>query len=679
MADLVAEYARHEPLRPTYKRLREAGNKHFAETTSSEQALRNILSALSTWMTRFNFRDSDIVGTEFDVEFEKYARDFRDTLAAEGKKERTVQDRIGQIGRWKALVVQIASAAELPEKFSEALTEAMLRRDMSIAELSRHSGLGVTTLNAWARGETRPTQHVAIKVKALEQALRLPADSLASKLGFVIKRKNVTAAAKEAKLQMASYSERLSHQRKPEFRLTYLKAIPQGVQEEWTELLNYKTSHLREHASSNDVWRVKSRDEVGNKPSWCAVMANGDIVPAADAAWSFIGRYLSWLALDVAHGGAGLAAERINTLAFVLNKDLVYKYLAWVQKRSDNKLHGGIISVLQYCAMLLRPNTGWLYLNPQVALKLDERARKSCLKFEPVGMDLEALTSEWQKICHERWSEYHERAKNLDVHKSKEKSREPKEPIQDILAHQRPLSVVIDMLATLKRNPPPCVQTKRYAVWTRDVLMLSWLAANPLRVSHFACMRWRRDNTGNVYVHEDGHWHYRCKRSDFKNSPKKFMNTPGGEYDVQLPPFVGEAIEVYLREGRPFLAGAYDGDYLFLPEKFANQTRTDAAGFEMPIMQDRWNSEAFSTRLRIVTRGLRDGKPGFGAHAFRHIVATDYLKRNPGAYQMVAHLLADSLETVLKEYGHTSAQDGLNSHYLSAEAELAAAMGGGVL
>lgn len=55
-------------------------------------------------------------------------------------------------------------------------------------------------------------------------------------------------------------------------------------------------------------------------------------------------------------------------------------------------------------------------------------------------------------------------------------------------------------------------------------------------------------------------------------------------------------------------------------------------------------------------------------------MATDYLKRYPGGFEMVADLLCDQLDTVIKEYGHTSAQDGLNLHYASADAEYRAAM-----
>lgn len=676
MAQLVAEYARHTPLQPTYQRLREAGEKHFRQTTTSEQGLRNILSALAAWMKHFGFRDRDLVGTEFDVEFERYTRDYREALKIEGKAERTIQDRLAYIARWKDQVHAVAENAELPEPFNEALSEAMARRQMSLTQLSRYSGIGHSNLAAWARGETRPGRNVAAQMKKLEQALRLPADTLASRLGFVIKRRQVTEAAKANKLEMTSYSARRSQQFKREFRLNYLIRVPEQMRAEWRELTTHKTSTLREHASSNDVWRIKPRDKVGDKPSWASLLENGDVVPAADAAWGYLSRYYSWLALDVAHGGAGIATERVSTLAWILNQELVMKFLAWMQRRSNNKLHGGIPSFLQYAAMLVRPNTGWLYLNESLALRIDAAARSSCLGFEPAGLDLTELTSAWRKRCEQVWKLYYDRARFLSTHKSLTKARDPKEPIQDILAEQRPLSIVIDMLATLKRNPPSCIQTKRYAVWTRDVLLLAWLTANPLRVNHFATMTYRRDNTGNVYRVADGDWHYRCELTDFKNSPARYMNTPDGKYDVKLPGYVGDAIEHYLKEGRPYLAGANDNDFFLLPEKFANQTDYDRAGVPIPVMRDRWNAEAISTRVRLVTRALRDGKPGFGPHAFRHIVATDYLKRFPGAYKLVADLLCDQLQTVISEYGHTSAQDGLNIHYTAAEAEYAAAMGG---
>jgi transcriptional regulator with XRE-family HTH domain len=666
-------YARHDPLPPTYQRLREAGAKQFA-LTKEEAGVKNLLSALSVFMKRFNFRDQDIIGSEFDVEFDHYLMQFREQLDFEGKAERTIKDRCEHLVRWKDMVVTIAQTSELPASFHDALTEAMYRRRMSIRVLSRVTGIAVSTLSTWASGETRPIQQVAAQLKKLETALRLPSDTLCSRLGFVIKRKQVTAAAKENKLQVTSYSNRLSLQRKREYRLNYLISIPDSMMVEWRQLLRYKISTVREHSSNNDVWRVKPRHKIGNKPTWCSITDDGQVVPTADACWSFLCRYFSWCALDMQHGGAGYPVERINTLAWLLNDKLVKSFLQWMQQRSGNILHSGITSFLLAAAMLLRPQTGWLWLNPSLAHKLDAKAQKACLGFDPEGMDPDELTEAWQQRCADVWASYHKDAKFLAGHKSLKKARDPREPILDILAHPRPLSIVMDMLATLKRNPPSSAQTKRYAVWTRDVLLLAWMTANPLRVGHLATMTYRTDNTGNLYKHEDETWHYRCGIDDFKNSPAQYMNTPDGMYDVRLPSYVGDAIEEYLKNGRPMLAGAFEGDFFFLPEKFANQTEYDGAGMRVPLLTDRWNGEAISTRLRLVTRSLRDGKPGFGSHACRHIVATDYLKRYPGAYKLVADLLCDKLDTVIKEYGHTSAQDGLDVHYAAADAEFRAAM-----
>lgn len=673
MTEKTKLYARHTPLPPTYKRLKEAGTKHFGKT-KEESGVKNMLSTLNVFMKRFKFRDEDIVGTEFDVEFDHYIKLFREQLILDGKAERTIRDRCEYLVRWKDLVANIADTSELPETFHEALTEAIHRRRMTLSELSGYTKLAVSTLGIWARGETRPTREVESNIRKIETALRLPEGTLAKKLDFVIKRKQITAAAKSNKLETTSYQKRLSGYFKKELRLDYLIEIPEKIKSEWRQVIRFKISTVREHSSKNDVWRVKPRNKIGYKPKWYSLTDDGQVVPTADACWSFLSRYFSWCTLSQEHGGAGYPIERVNSLAWLLNEKLVKTFLQWMQQRSGSVLHGGITSFLTNAVMLLRPDTGWVWLNHQLANNLDAKAQKACLGFDPVGQDPDDLAEAWRARCRAVWQTYHKDLHFLSNHRSLRKSRDPREPIADILAHHRPISVIMDMLANLKKNPPLCIQTKRYAVWTRDVLLLAWMSANPLRVGHLATMTYRPDNTGNLYRHEDESWHYRCGIDDFKNSPKQYMNSPEGMYDVSLPQYVGEAIEEYLKEGRPMLAGAFEGDFFFLPEKFANQTAYDRSGEEVPMLTDRWNTGAISTRLKLVTRALRDGKPGFGAHAFRHIVATDYLKRYPGGFKMVADLLCDRLDTVMNEYSHTSAQDGLNLHYASADAEFRAAM-----
>jgi transcriptional regulator with XRE-family HTH domain len=675
MTEKIAAFQRHVPLPPTYKELKTAGKKSYA-TSCSDLVVRNRISVLSVFMKHIKVQDSDVIGHEFDADFDDAVQRFHDEMTNQGLAARTIQDRMELLMKWRILVTELAENGELPNDFSAALAEAIYRRKVTIKFLVKKTGIANDTLSNWIGGVRRPTRNVERQLKKLEEALRLPAGTLTKRLGFVIERHQVSRAAKEQTRTLTSYGERKGNQFKREYRLNYLIEVPQGMQSEWRQLVAHKISFSREHSCKNDTWRVKPRHAVGNKPKWPAIMPDGQVVPAADACWSYLGRYFSWLALDIKHGGAGYQIERINTLSWILNDEMMTKCLAWCQVRSGNILHAGLASILQYAAMLLRPSTGWLWLNPTLALKLDTKARASFLGFEPEGMDLGDLTIAWQARCKDVWSKYEKNADYISGHKSLQKSRSPKEPIFDILAHDRPLSIVMKMLATLKKNPPWCLQTKRFAVWTRDVLLLSWMTANPLRINHLATMTYKLDNTGHLYEANDGLWHYRCTKAEFKNSPEIFMNMPGETYDVALPKYVGDAVEEFLKEGRPMLSGANDGVYVFLPEKFANQTPTDRTGATVEVFTDRWNCEAMSTRLRVITAGLRDGKSGFGPHAFRHIVATDYLKRQPGAFKLVSELLCDKLVTVIKEYGHTSPMDGLKLHYTAAGEEFDAAMGG---
>ena len=51
--------------------------------------------------------------------------------------------------------------------------------------------------------------------------------------------------------------------------------------------------------------------------------------------------------------------------------------------------------------------------------------------------------------------------------------------------------------------------------------------------------------------------------------------------------------------------------------------------------------------------------PNLRAHAYRHIVATAWLKAHPGQFRLVAHLLHDTLATVIKNYDHSKPSDGV--------------------
>jgi hypothetical protein len=72
-----------------------------------------------------------------------------------------------------------------------------------------------------------------------------------------------------------------------------------------------------------------------------------------------------------------------------------------------------------------------------------------------------------------------------------------------------------------------------------------------------------------------------------------------------------------------------------------------------------WLSDSISVRFYVLTKLYLPETQGFRPHIIRHIIATDHLKRHPRDYLTVAHLLHDKLETVIKNYGHLTVDDGL--------------------
>jgi integrase len=110
-----------------------------------------------------------------------------------------------------------------------------------------------------------------------------------------------------------------------------------------------------------------------------------------------------------------------------------------------------------------------------------------------------------------------------------------------------------------------------------------------------------------------------------------------------------EAIQRYLEVGRPRLIGKAKTELLFV------------GSHDGGLM---WNGA--STRVRHLTRRflsqwVPDGLP---MQSFRHLVATRYLKLNPGNYQGVASLLHDKLQTVLDTYAPKDPTDAIkrNAH-----------------
>lgn len=634
---------------PTLRAIKSHFRKQFKEAGASYQVIENRVSMLNSYMKWCRLTDTDTAGREFGSEFDHHLASWCDGMRRDGKAPRTIQDRTEWLIRWRDLIARMSAVDPLPADFSGALREAFERSGISKRQLAAKLGVSRNALRGWIQGKGMPTIGGVARIGELERALGLPDGMLLQRAGYVVHRYLVAKSLDEGTVARSAFGERMSKTRKTGWTRDFQRSIPQSLRDEWAEMVAYKTDEAQQECAEF-AWRMKPLRLATSAVEWQWRM--GDYcVPTAKLYWSLFMPYFAWLCLAKDAGGAGLPIERANSLGMLMNDTYVTRYLKFNRMRAGDIAHGGLTRFQDGLCILLRPKTGWLWLNPQVASTV--HVNESVLSIDVANSPREAVREVWQAKCEALYKHFRALRKKARNSKKKAMSRDPKDPIADILALERPLSSLMAMFAELRAARPSKFQPKRLGIWARDVLLFGLLAAVPLRVGNFTTMTYRLDNKGNLYRSENG-WSVRFPSLEIKN---------GKPYDVALPGYVCEAIEEYLRIGRRCFPGHDQCDYVFL--SLASHVAVDTT---QPILG--WAGDHISERLRYLTRCLRPGKPAFGPHAFRHIVASDYLKRYPGAYNLVAYLLNDSLQTVIAEYGHISADDGLRLHYQSVEEEL---------
>jgi len=185
-------------------------------------------------------------------------------------------------------------------------------------------------------------------------------------------------------------------------------------------------------------------------------------------------------------------------------------------------------------------------------------------------------------------------------------------------------------------------------------------------------MTYRPDGNGHLVKVGPGRYRLNFSPSDFKNE-KGAATEP---YSVAVDDSVAPWIDRYLSEARQYLIDADETSRFFLPAARGPEVTPQFLSDEGLSQTGGYKTDGLSSRVKKLTALYIDGCPGFGPHSFRHVIATDHLRRNPGDYLTVATLLHDKLETVLKNYSHLKVQDGLrrlSSGIQLAQEELAAA------
>ena len=348
--------------------------------------------------------------------------------------------------------------------------------------------------------------------------------------------------------------------------------------------------------------------------------------------------------------GKGMKTEEI-TVAHLIQPKVVDEFIKFNCQRSrGGKPSGFDRRYLSAVAMpLVRAEFG--FLTQRVDMSWD------ILKWPRIDLaapDAEHLyeqqKSRWAAQCSRWYGSLRSMAGGI---RNGHKEIDPHVHLKPILDLDGPLDAVHAIIAAhLDKQPQGTLDRENGSIalarWHRDQLLLRMISLNPLRNRNFREQTWRQDNSGNLYKNGQ-RWSFRFKPEDFKNQ-KGAASQP---YNVELAAELFPWIERYLFEARPLLLRAAHRDEVFI---------TSAARPFSAVDLSRLIFRLTRKYMPTFVKG-----PGFRTQAFRHIIATAWLRANPGDYLTVADILHDKIETVLANYHRKSPADGLKRFYAWSE------------
>lgn len=640
----------------SYSDLERFGRESLTADNRSPGQIANFRTALNTWREVHQRERNSQVAADFDAAFDRLFLHYQD-VQGERIGARTLRDRCEQLLWWRRTLEAMRGQDTLPASFSGALTVAFERSGLTKAALCRMAAISAPTLNRWLSKNHLPERSSNHLIEAVERALDLSPGTLARRLPARRRARYERTGSKLAAGPQTTYGCRV--QRNKRKLKPFSLAVTPRLRAQWQQVLALKTDLDRDGATLRNSWRVKPPERVGMRIHWSMVI-DGGICVTAHAQYQQLTSFLGFLALTPAQGGFEMPKEQLDTLAWLVRADRVVSYIKWVRRRSDNILHDGLFTLLDTMRAHLRPNTGYVWLTCALAETLPDSEWPSG---RPTA---EELPDAWHLRCGTAYAALMEYTRKLKAEGKTQKSRDPKEVFQDIVASEFPMRELVRVIQAIENDPPPVIQRRNYACWIRDVLLLKMLNRHPLRAHHFSIMTFRGP-AANLSRVGSG-WQLHFDVSDFKNAKSETTS----DYTVSLDSSLVHWVNRYLSEARRIMIGEDECNYLFLPSSVGNPIQGKETE-EMGIAPTgAWSAGGIYKRVTLLTALYTSSGIGLSMHGFRHVAATDHLKRHPKEYAVVAKILNDKLETVIREYDHTEMQDGARTLSGSIEdAELA--------
>jgi len=621
--------------------------------------VRNFKTAIKLFLESIGRTEQSVVGTEITEEFTAKIKIYIDFQIDRRCNESTYKPRVSKLKTLKIFVEgkfkKRLRLQTMPKTFGKKLHALIIALGLTIKAFWRTLPKGLlsyTALLRWCREKTTPSKKYRAVIGTIEKYLKVSAGTL--RLPKYLQKGHYISVGE------SNYGNKA--------RAALSK--PYYI---WTESLEREYQGLFRNKTKPILPEGEERSEEG----YWTKNEGGDF-PSAKAARGMLKSFMGFCALaedcpDPYLRGAGIKPEDLS-MALLADKRLVEDYLEFKRLRSGlrvrlvndstpanlpahmisqngrweyydkgGKYNDGSIRFLSFVSSLLRPRFGYLYQHPEYYEKLMSRK----------------TAATWQKQCKLTRNRVDIVFKNfLRMKKVKDSQhfdfgRDPKEKIQWILDLKRPLFLLQEMIKDmfedlLPESAPKLDRARQY----RDFILIALLCANPLRIIMFTYMQF----DDHLIRRSDGSWWLRFGKQFFKN-----RRSLDSDYEVRVAEDLWPLLDRYKREFHPILVGSTDSKYVFVSSK-------SIRGLNCQGSPMRPNS--LYQAIQALTELYLPGTSGFGPHAFRHIIATDIIKKDPGlGFFIASKALNDKLETVEKAYIHLKSSEffePVNAHFSEA-------------
>jgi Fe-S cluster biosynthesis and repair protein YggX len=620
----------------TYTDLKVYFNIFVAPGLGSQQASSR-LSALDKYQNFCDLVDDSLIGDELNGQFQPKLKAFLKSLEKEKKPGYIGNLKSWLRSGWKKVYYKdlLRSRVDAPQvsKLGDAirfyLTKAQtIDSTLTAYGLEQKINVQHGMLRTWLKSRVfMPKTRESIQ--RLEEILCTPKGALTA---FEYINEAVSQSP------MTAYGERARQLSLDLYRLGEKQiSIDSGLGKEWRGLFSFKTSDVvAKPMQRHDSWTLRPIFEgSGGDNLWGLPYISSDngklFSQTAGMRFEEICAFFGSLAqIKKSPKSAEKKYDpKQFSLGWMADYELVEESLKYLKGRLEeyglNVYTNTMKNMLEFSRSLVNPRIGYVAQKAEFGKRL----------ISPVG------ETEWKEWCNKQFELIKDHIRQLeDKFTQTRETLSLGSPIWAYLQQQHPLQTMMQLVENMSQHNHPLMLSERSRkVLERDIFLAKMLMRQPMRIKMYGIATWKSDNTGNLYKRDDGTWAFRFEKNLFKNE----RGAAQAPYDVAFDKEFWTEIEDYLYKVRPYFND--DRPLLFV-----------AADLGLKQMKRRTNSLSLSFRRH--TKKFLPGCPGFGPHAVRHLVATEYIRNHEEGWQTAATVLHDNLDTVMKAYTFVKKDDG---------------------